>query len=246
MIKGIFFDLYDTLIVTGEKTASGWVSEFYACLRGHGLSLTEQEFIERCNGFFSKNEPERRNDGLTVYERRIKALCDGLDIRIDVEGIRRTALSTIHAANISCYADPECHHVLGALFREKTLAVISNYDHAPYIQTLLHRWDLDRYFKVVIVSEAVGIKKPDPGIFRLALEKTGLGPEEVIHVGDSVADDVAGAIASGITPVLIKRSEKEHGSLSPVFRDDFQAEQIHPQRGIKVIDKLSELLDIVQ
>jgi putative hydrolase of the HAD superfamily len=246
MIKGVFFDLYDTLIVTGEKTASGWISEFYACLRGYGLSRSKQEFIEQCHGFFSKDEPVRCTDGLTVYERRIKALCDGLGVEIDLNGIRKTAIGTVEAANSSCRPDPECHRVLGTLYREKALAVITNYDHAPYIKTVLRRWDLDKYFKAVIVSEAVGIKKPDPGIFKLALEKTGLRPEEAVHVGDSIADDVAGAIASGIMPVLIKRSTAEQGTYSPVFRDDFQAENTLPEHKFKVINKLSELLDIIQ
>jgi len=83
MIKGVFFDLYDTLIITGEKTASGWISEFYTCLREYGLSISKEEFTDRCHGFFSSAEPVRRNDGLTVYERRIKALCTGLGIEID-------------------------------------------------------------------------------------------------------------------------------------------------------------------
>jgi HAD superfamily hydrolase (TIGR01549 family) len=246
MIKGVFFDLYDTLVVTGEKTASGWISEFYICLKGYGMSLSKQEFIEECHGFFSKDEPERQNDGLTVYERRIKALCDGLGVEIDTNGIRKTAIDTVEVANGNCYPDPECHAVLGTLFRQKTLAVITNYDQAPFIQTVLRRWDLDKYFKHVIISEAVGIKKPDPAIFRLALEKTGLAPEQVIHVGDSIADDVAGAVAAGIMPVLITRSATEQGTYSPVFRDDYQAEPALPQQKYKVIKKLSELLDIIQ
>jgi HAD superfamily hydrolase (TIGR01509 family) len=244
MIKGVFFDLYDTLIVTGEKTASRWVSEFYACLRGYGLSIPEEEFVTRCHGFFSKNEPERRDDGLTVYERRIKALCGGLGVEIDIEGIRRTAITTIETTNRNCCLDPECHAVLGTLYREKTLALITNYDHYPYIKILLRNFKLERYFSAVIVSEEAGIKKPDPGIFKLALEKTGLKPEEVIFVGDSVADDIAGAISAGITPVLIKRNIQEPDGVSRVFRDDFQSVQSSLPQNVRVIHKLSELLDI--
>jgi HAD superfamily hydrolase (TIGR01549 family) len=246
MTKGVFFDLYDTLIITGEKTASGWISEFYTCLREHGLSISKEEFTDRCHGFFSSAEPVRLNDGLTVYERRIKALCTGLGIEIDADGIRRTAMKTINAANNNCYADPECHPVLGKLYRSKTLAIITNYDHSPYIKTVLCKLDLEKYFKAVIVSEEAGIKKPDPGIFRLALKKTGLEPEEVIYVGDSVADDVVGAISAGITPVLIKRAALEEDSLSPVFRDDFQAAQSPQTQSYKVIKKLSELLEIFE
>jgi putative hydrolase of the HAD superfamily len=243
MIKGVFFDLYDTLIVTGEKTASSWISEFYTCLLPHGLSLPKEEFTRQCRGFFNSAEPVRRNDGLTVYERRIKALCAGLGVEIDVTGIRRTAMNTIKAANSNCCLDPECHLVLGTLYRQKILALITNYDHAPYIKTLLRKLDLGKYFKAVIISEQVGIKKPDPEIFKLALEKTGLKPEEVLYVGDSITDDIAGAIAAGITPVLLKRSASEQDAFSPVFKDDFQSSQNPQTQDYRVIKKLSELLE---
>ena len=53
----------------------------------------------------------------------------------------------------------------------------------------------------VIDSGAVGIEKPDPRIFELALTACGVGPEAVVHVGDSVLTDVEGAHAAGIRPL---------------------------------------------
>ena len=53
----------------------------------------------------------------------------------------------------------------------------------------------------IIDSSVVGIRKPDPGIFHLALETLDLGPDEVVHIGDSVRFDVAGARAAGIRPI---------------------------------------------
>lgn len=54
---------------------------------------------------------------------------------------------------------------------------------------------------VVIDSGAVGVAKPDPGIFALALEATGVDPGAALHVGDAVGADVAGALAAGVRPV---------------------------------------------
>ncbi len=51
----------------------------------------------------------------------------------------------------------------------------------------------------VIDSARVGVAKPDPAIFRLALDHLGLPASAVVHVGDSVAADVAGATAAGLT-----------------------------------------------
>ena len=54
---------------------------------------------------------------------------------------------------------------------------------------------------IVIDSDAVGVAKPDPAIFHLALEATGAAPERVIHIGDTVGADVDGALAAGVRPV---------------------------------------------
>ncbi len=55
----------------------------------------------------------------------------------------------------------------------------------------------------VIDSHVVGIEKPDPAIFRLALERMGIGAERTIYVGDIVSVDVVGARRAGLTPVLL-------------------------------------------
>ena len=52
-------------------------------------------------------------------------------------------------------------------------------------------------------SSVVGVAKPDPRIFAIALERLGVAPEHAIHVGDTPAADVDGAIAAGVTPVLV-------------------------------------------
>jgi putative hydrolase of the HAD superfamily len=55
----------------------------------------------------------------------------------------------------------------------------------------------------VIDSGAVGVAKPDPGIFELALARVGATAERAIHVGDAYQYDVRGARAAGIEPVLV-------------------------------------------
>jgi len=54
---------------------------------------------------------------------------------------------------------------------------------------------------IVIDSAAVGVAKPDPGIFRIALEATGVAPDRTVHVGDTVSADVVGALAAGVRPL---------------------------------------------
>jgi len=57
----------------------------------------------------------------------------------------------------------------------------------------------------VIVSEAVGIRKPDARIFEIALERLNVSPSEAWFVGDNPAADVLGAAAAGLTSVWFRR-----------------------------------------
>lgn len=54
---------------------------------------------------------------------------------------------------------------------------------------------------IVVDSHIVGIRKPDPAIFAPALEAVGVAPERAVYVGDTVKNDVAGALAAGLHPV---------------------------------------------
>jgi putative hydrolase of the HAD superfamily len=58
-------------------------------------------------------------------------------------------------------------------------------------------------FAIVLDSRVVGVAKPDPAIFRLALDAMGVAPEHTLHIGDTPAADVEGARAAGIHPVLV-------------------------------------------
>jgi HAD superfamily hydrolase (TIGR01509 family) len=57
----------------------------------------------------------------------------------------------------------------------------------------------------VITSAAVGARKPDHRIFEAALEAAGCVPAEALHIGDTPAEDLAGATAAGIPALLLDR-----------------------------------------
>ena len=64
----------------------------------------------------------------------------------------------------------------------------------------------------VIDSGAVGVSKPDPRIFRLALEAMQVEPADVWYVGDTPAIDVAGARAAGLVPVVMDPYDLQDGA----------------------------------
>lgn len=53
----------------------------------------------------------------------------------------------------------------------------------------------------IVDSHVVGVAKPDPAIFELALTRAGGTPSHTVHVGDSLRTDVEGALASGVHPL---------------------------------------------
>ena len=58
----------------------------------------------------------------------------------------------------------------------------------------------------IVISGEVGVAKPDPAAFAIALDALGIGPEGVWHVGDNPETDVAGARAAGLTSVWLNRT----------------------------------------
>jgi HAD superfamily hydrolase (TIGR01509 family) len=81
------------------------------------------------------------------------------------------------------------------------LAVISNAD--GRVADYLARAGLADLFEFILDSALEGVEKPDPEIFQRALDRMGLGPHEVVYVGDTWAVDVIGARRAGIEPVYL-------------------------------------------
>ncbi len=83
----------------------------------------------------------------------------------------------------------------------RSLGIISNADGT--VSRKLDRAGILAHFDFVIDSGLVGVEKPDPAIFKLALSKTKTPPEKVLYVGDLYAIDVLGARAAGIVGGLV-------------------------------------------
>ncbi len=83
------------------------------------------------------------------------------------------------------------------------LGAVSNWDER--LRPLLSDLDLARYFDVMVISHEIGAAKPAPEIFEQAVRLLGVPAGAVVHVGDSEAEDVAGASAAGLTGVLLDR-----------------------------------------
>jgi putative hydrolase of the HAD superfamily len=104
------------------------------------------------------------------------------------------------------------------------LGVISNFDSRLF--SVMRGLGIGDVFDTVTISSLAHAAKPAPKIFKLALDKHAVDPEEALHVGDSLRDDVEGATKAGLHAVLLDR------------------QGTHQQSGVKSIRTLDELLPL--
>jgi HAD superfamily hydrolase (TIGR01509 family) len=235
-IKGVSFDLHGTLLLSSDIVAAWneWGITFYKCMVERGLSISKAEFDQNIDAFFEQPAPNVLDDDLTLFERRVKELSTKLNVDIDSSSLRGIVEEVISAWSRDMFLDPHAHTILRTLQLQFKLALITNWDHSPWIPKVLTNIGLKRYFEIVIISDEVGIRKPDHRIFDLALERMNLQPDEVVHIGDA-REDVEGSINAGIQPILIIRdNSSEYDLLDHNIQDQ-----------VLIIKQLQDLLTIV-
>ena len=248
-IQGILFDLYGTLLIYGnmKKAWTDWLSAFYHLLREQGLNISKETFSKECDGFFSADEPVAGEDQLTALERRIKFLCERLNLQLGKKELPHIADAIAEAWQNHVTIDPETIPVLTSLKRNKTIGLVSNFDHPPHVRGILANYALDSFFDTIVISGDVGVKKPNPGIFSFALEQTGLSKNEVIYVGDT-DEDVAGAMAAGIRPILLSRPVQGTDNMALDYRSARSGidsrNHLSLKNEVQVIKSLQEVLII--
>jgi len=92
---------------------------------------------------------------------------------------------------------------LNALRSRYSLGLLSNGNSYP------ERCGLNDIFQFVVFSQDYGVAKPDSRLFQIALEKAHCSKQEFLHVGDSLENDVIGAINTGIRCVWLNRKQSE-------------------------------------
>ena len=93
--------------------------------------------------------------------------------------------------------------LVSARSRGQRLVVVSNWDVS--LHGVLRALELEPLLDGILTSAGSGVRKPAPQIFEQALGLAGVGPDQAIHVGDSLDEDVTGARDAGIESLLVRR-----------------------------------------
>ncbi len=128
------------------------------------------------------------------------------------EAVDRQYRATIEEAVLR----PDCLETLAALQRSSIhVQIVSNIDDEQF-EPMLERLDLFRVIDAWTSSEQADSCKPDPAIYRLAVTKAGVVPEQALFVGDSICHDVKGPALLGMrTAWLVPRDGADPGSARP-------------------------------
>ena len=110
--------------------------------------------------------------------------------------------------------------VVRELAKKYPLTIISNGFKEVQYYKFAHSGLAD-CFTHTIISEEVGINKPQPGIFNIALEKNGVSTEEAIMIGDSYSSDIQGAKNAHIDQIWLHAGEAEETAtfIVPALKD---------------------------
>ena len=207
--KALFFDLNGTLVdLSGHQEAIRRTCDEVAAAR---TGLDAARLLEANNEVWRAYWPEVEArwtlgvlNGATVsfegWRRTLRACgCDDDSLaRLATDTLRRHEHETIRLFD-------DVQELFGSMSRMRLpMALVTN-GASDTQRDALRVLGIAQRFSAVVVSGEVGIAKPDPAVFAIAIDRIGVKPESVWHVGDSLAADVVGAQAAGLTAIWLNR-----------------------------------------
>jgi len=118
-------------------------------------------------------------------------------------------LCAVHMGNLAQSTEmPEEHgRLLRSLAGRYRLGLVSNFDHAPTARRILDEHGIARAVQSVVISAEIGRRKPHAALFETALRELHVPASRALFVGDTIADDVRGALGVGMDVAWINRKE---------------------------------------
>jgi HAD superfamily hydrolase (TIGR01549 family) len=183
--------------------------------RRFGMAVTEADARHALGAeiAFYRAHMDQGRDAESLADLRTRCarvLFAALPVTVSAGDDARTE-ALLEALRFTAYDDAR-PALMSARVHGARVIVVSNWDVS--LLEVLELVGLAPLVDAVVTSAAVGARKPEPAIFAHALALAGAAPVRALHVGDSLSEDVAGARASGISPLLLRRD----GSQEPGVR----------------------------
>ena len=204
MSGAVLFDAMGTLVELQPPAP-----RLRALLADEGFSVSEERagaaFGAEIAYYLDHHLDGATRDGLADLRDRCAAtMLEALEL----PGLGHTAARRAMLEALEFTAYPDAAPALKALRAGgRRLAIVSNWDCS--LADWLEPAGLIGLVDFVVTSAATGAAKPDPVIFRTALELLGAEQAGAVHVGDSLAKDIGGAREAGIRAILLARDGKQ-------------------------------------
>lgn len=198
-IRAVLFDLDDTLF-DHRRSARAALTEVH---RAHGRDTPYDEFERAHMRYLEEMHIEVLAGRIGLEEarrERFRRVFGSLGVALGDRDVARTAAAYRDGYMLARRALAGAAELLEAVRRHARVAIVTN-NLLEEQQDKLHYCALAPFVDALIASEDVGVSKPDPAIFHVALDRVGATADEAVMVGDSWANDVAGARRAGIRAV---------------------------------------------
>jgi putative hydrolase of the HAD superfamily len=240
-IRAVMFDLHGTLLLSDDvdEAWDRWAQAFHAELVERGATMPLKEFKAALDSLYNDPELIVHQPGLTLFERRVKGFCERLGVEVPQGELRLLVETIIDVWHSGMYLDPDAVPLLEALRGRFKVGLITNWDHGPRMHRLIDQQGLRSLLDDVVVSDDVGVSKPDPRIFRLALSRLGVPASSAVYVGDMDLD-ARGSLDAGLHSVLVRRGGRGNwGSYSEAVDCSYDPEKV------TIIERLADLLPLL-
>ncbi len=198
-VKHLFFDLDHTLWDFERNSEL----TFKQIFKEQGIALGFSEFFKIYSPINIKYWRFYREDKISKEElryRRLKETFDNLGFEISDELINTIARDYIDYLPNYNNLLKGAIEVLDYLKPKYVLHIITNgFEEVQKLK--LEKSEILHYFDVIVTSECVGVKKPNPKVFEFAMEKAMAEAEESVMIGDSFEADVLGAMKVGMKAI---------------------------------------------
>lgn len=212
-ITAILFDLFGTVVGYGDVargTEESWRG-IYDVIQRRGATCKYADFVRDWESNFLEPLLPDHSRSMTPFMAKLMRMLRRYGLPADPDTAREAMFNCLSAWDAYIYLPDDTVATLQALRLRFPTALVSNFDHPPYARGLLDRLGLTMQFDCIVISGEVWVDKPDPRIFRLALDALSCAPDEALFVGDSLSTDMAGSRAVGCRPVLIDMDGRHPG-----------------------------------
>lgn len=186
MLQGVLFDL-DRTLLDRDASVQSFAASQYARFRHRFDSISRENFVETfvrldARGSVWKDE---------VYQR--------LTAELGIQAVTWQELFADFDERIARHyiRFPQLHETLTDLASRYQLGLITN-GRTAFQNRTIEALGIAPFLSIILISEAEGLRKPDPAIFHRALSRLNLTPAEAVYIGDHPLTDIQAARDAGL------------------------------------------------